>query len=129
MEMVSNSLEPVYALDQLKEIAQTADIHVGIKFNILIKFDTGMHGWDFLSQTLTKWHRNPFTIKNIHVVSVFSQHLSSEDPKDDVFTFEQISGFDRCYQKLSQLINQKPMRHILNSAGISGFNEHQFERW
>ena len=128
MEMVSNQLEPeVYALDQLKEIAQTADIHLGIKFNIHIKFDTGMHRMGFFESDIDQMASILLQSKNIHVVSVFSHLSSSEDPKDDVFTFEQIAVFDRCYQKLSQLINQKPMRHILNSAGISRFNEHQFE--
>ncbi|MEZ4910129.1 MAG: alanine racemase [Saprospiraceae bacterium] len=49
MDMIAYDLEPeVYSLNQLSEIAQSANIHRNKTFKIHVKIDTGMHRMGFI---------------------------------------------------------------------------------
>ncbi len=66
-------------------------------------------------------------IKGIQVVSIFSHLAASEDPEEDGFTREQIRRFDAMSSRITAALGYPVHRHILNSAGISRFNEAQFD--
>lgn len=96
------------------------------KYPIHIKLETGMHRLGFkdfeldqLSETLSH--------KNVKVQSMFS-HLSSSDmPEEKEFTLKQLEVFDKNSSCLIEKLGYTPIRHILNSAGITSYKDHQHD--
>lgn len=96
------------------------------KFPIHIKLETGMHRLGFkgfeldqLSETLSN--------KNLKVQSLFS-HLSSSDvPEERQFTLDQLKTFDKNSSDLIEKLGYAPIRHILNSSGITSYTDHQYD--
>lgn len=96
------------------------------KYPIHIKLETGMHRLGFkdfeldqLSETLSG--------KNLKVQSMFS-HLSSSDmPEERVFTLKQFEVFERNSSYLIEKLGYTPIRHILNSSGITSYSDHQYD--
>lgn len=96
------------------------------KYPIHIKLETGMHRLGFkdfeldqLSETLSQ--------KNLKVQSMFS-HLSSSDmPEEKEFTLRQLEVFQKNSSYLIEKLGYTPLRHILNSAGITSYKDHQHD--
>ncbi|KAB1231773.1 bifunctional UDP-N-acetylmuramoyl-tripeptide:D-alanyl-D-alanine ligase/alanine racemase [Chryseobacterium viscerum] len=96
------------------------------KYPIHIKLETGMHRLGFkdfeldqLSETLSQ--------KNVKVQSMFS-HLSSSDmPEEKEFTLKQLAVFEKNSSYLTEKLGYTPIRHILNSAGITSYKAHQHD--
>ncbi|WP_343681025.1 bifunctional UDP-N-acetylmuramoyl-tripeptide:D-alanyl-D-alanine ligase/alanine racemase [Chryseobacterium arthrosphaerae] len=96
------------------------------KYPIHIKLETGMHRLGFkdfeldqLSETLSG--------KNLKVQSMFS-HLSSSDmPEERAFTLKQFEVFERNSSYLIEKLGYTPIRHILNSSGITSYSDHQYD--
>lgn len=96
------------------------------KYPIHIKLETGMHRLGFkdfeldqLSETLSE--------KNLKVQSMFS-HLSSSDmPEEREFTMNQFKIFDKNSSYLIEKLGYTPIRHILNSSGITSYTDHQYD--
>ncbi|OCA69361.1 bifunctional UDP-N-acetylmuramoyl-tripeptide:D-alanyl-D-alanine ligase/alanine racemase [Chryseobacterium artocarpi] len=96
------------------------------KYPIHIKLETGMHRLGFkgfeldqLSETLSS--------KNLKVQSMFS-HLSSSDvPEEKAFTLDQLKTFDKNSSYLIEKLGYSPIRHILNSSGITSYTDHQYD--
>jgi len=103
---------------QAKGIQETYPIH--------IKIETGMHRLGFkedeiddLMKTLKKY--------NVKIASIFS-HLSCADvPEEKEYTLHQLETFERVSNKIIQNIDYKPIRHILNTAGIINFTDYQYD--
>lgn len=96
------------------------------KYPVHIKLETGMHRLGFkeyeldhLSQTLDH--------KNLKVQSIFS-HLSSSDmPEEKEFTLHQLKTFEKNSSYLIEKLGYIPLRHILNSSGITNYTDHQYD--
>jgi alanine racemase len=96
------------------------------KYPVHIKLETGMHRLGFkgyeldqLSQTLDH--------KNLKVQSIFS-HLSSSDiPTEKEFTLHQLETFEKNSIYLIEKLGYTPIRHILNSSGITSYTNHQYD--
>ncbi|KQM62862.1 bifunctional UDP-N-acetylmuramoyl-tripeptide:D-alanyl-D-alanine ligase/alanine racemase [Chryseobacterium sp. Leaf201] len=96
------------------------------KYPVHIKLETGMNRLGFkggeldgLSEILN--HRN------LQVQSIFS-HLSSSDlPDEKEFTLGQLKIFEKNSSYLIKKLSYAPMRHILNSSGITGYTDHQYD--
>jgi Alr-MurF fusion protein len=96
------------------------------KYPIHIKLETGMHRLGFkeyeldqLSQTLDN--------KNLNVQSIFS-HLSSSDmPDEKEFTLNQLETFEKSSSYLVEKLGYSPIRHILNSSGITSYTDSQYD--
>ena len=103
---------------QTKGVQKTYPIH--------IKIETGMHRLGFkedeiddLIKTLKKY--------NVKIASIFS-HLSCADvPEEKEYTLHQLETFERVSSKIIQNIDYKPIRHILNTAGIINFTDYQYD--
>jgi alanine racemase len=91
-----------------------------------IKIDTGMHRLGFHYEEIEAAATSLKEL-NISVVGVYTHLASSPDPEHDNFTREQFAYYDKCYSLLSDTLGYRPMRHVLNSAGIIRFPEHQYE--
>jgi len=127
-EMIEYRLEPgvpnLYSLKVLSKILEDK----GIKdFPVHIKIDSGMHRLGFMASELDDL--NEFLAKQdrIRVRSVYSHLAVAEDPSEDEFTLGQIDMFTRSADIISDSLGYRPMRHILNSAGIERFPQYQFD--
>ncbi|MBC8173224.1 MAG: bifunctional UDP-N-acetylmuramoyl-tripeptide:D-alanyl-D-alanine ligase/alanine racemase [Chitinophagales bacterium] len=95
--------------------------------NIHLKIETGMHRLGFEADETDKLLSLIDAHPEIKIVSIFS-HLSAADEEiHDTFTQEQISLFKKISDHMISHISYQPLRHILNSAGISKFPDAQFD--
>jgi len=92
-----------------------------------IKFDTGMHRLGFdendMSELISILRSHP----GISIASVFSHLAGSDEAEHDAFSKEQVSIFNKRYDQLSAALQQRPIRHVLNSPGTLRFPQFQFE--
>lgn len=125
--IIRYKLEPeIYSFSLLKDFssALTALRFTG-KYPVHIKTDSGMHRLGFMENETEELCRELVKHPNIFVRSVFSHLAASDDPEMDAFTHEQFSAFARMAGQLEKISAEKPLRHILNSGGISRFPEYQ----
>ncbi len=121
-------LEPeVYSLEMCRQlIKEGARYSIGAPLPIHIKVDTGMHRLGFTLDQLPAVIDLLQGQDIVRPASVFS-HLSVADvPSEDDYTHQQFDYFDQCATLLRRHYPGLP-RHILNTAGIVRFAEHQME--
>lgn len=94
------------------------------KYPVHIKLETGMHRLGFKDHELNQLS-NVLANKNLKVQSIFS-HLSSSDiPDERKFTLNQLKTFEKNSAYLIEKLGYTPIRHILNSSGITNYTDHQ----
>ncbi len=96
-------------------------------YPVHIKLDTGMHRLGFSTGELEELTTVLAESPEVRVKSVFSHLCVAEDPSQDEFTLGQIRMFEENSGTIIRKIGYKPMRHILNSAGIERFPQYQFD--
>ncbi len=92
-----------------------------------IKLDTGMHRLGFCEDSIDELISFIKESPEIKIQSVFSHLAASDDSVHDHFTLEQIALYDKLSTKITESLDYKPIRHILNSAGIERFTKYQFD--
>ena len=96
------------------------------KYPIHIKLETGMHRLGFKDFELDQLSEI-LSNKNLKVQSIFS-HLSSADiPDEKEFTLDQLKTFEKNSSYLIEKLRYSPIRHILNSSGITSYTDHQYD--
>ncbi|MEG1592422.1 bifunctional UDP-N-acetylmuramoyl-tripeptide:D-alanyl-D-alanine ligase/alanine racemase [Chryseobacterium sp.] len=96
------------------------------KYPIHIKLETGMHRLGFKDFELDQLSEI-LSNKNLKVQSIFS-HLSSADiPNEKEFTLNQLKTFEKNSSYLIEKLGYSPLRHILNSSGITSYTDHQYD--
>lgn len=124
--MFSYKLEPeIYSIQMCREIIREAE-KCGIKnYPVHIKLDTGMHRLGFLKEQLPELVELLQSQDAIKPHSVFS-HLATADCFDmDEYTERQFAYFNDCCETLQAGFSHHIIRHILNTAGIIRFPQHQ----
>ena len=127
-DVLSDSfLEPeIYSFEQLEDLRSWTKA-TGKTLHVHLKLDTGMHRLGFLA---TEWQALKEAVREmpkIVVKSIFSHLAVSENPDFDTFTHEQVLEFSRGYDLLTAHLSEKPLKHILNSAGIARFPAYHFD--
>lgn len=122
-------LEPeIYSFRILEEFINHLRKQSITSYPVHLKIDTGMNRLGFRSRDLPHLIRNLQQSPELEVESVFSHLASSENPDNDKFTRLQIADFNQCREHIiKELPGQRPLFHILNSAGIERFPEAQFD--
>lgn len=96
------------------------------KYPIHIKLETGMHRLGFKDFELDQLSEI-LSDKNLKVQSIFS-HLSSADiPAEKEFTLNQLKTFEKNSSYLIEKLGYSPIRHILNSSGITSYTNYQYD--
>lgn len=125
-EVSAFNLEPtIYNPQQLQQLIALNPQKIN-SVGIHLKIDSGMHRLGFHLDEI-----KDATIKlvkhNVSVKGVYTHLASSPEPENDNYTREQLAYFDQCVDVLSMTLGEKPVRHVLNSAGIVRFPEYQYE--
>lgn len=97
------------------------------RFPIHIKLETGMHRLGFKTHELDELIAKLKEYPNIEIKSIFSHLATADVPKEKDYTLQQLETYSNNSQKLIDGIGYKPIRHILNSAGIINFTKYQFD--
>ncbi|WP_310560245.1 bifunctional UDP-N-acetylmuramoyl-tripeptide:D-alanyl-D-alanine ligase/alanine racemase [Flavobacterium sp.] len=126
--IIQYKLEPeIYSLKGLNAFLQLAENRKLKHFPIHIKLDTGMHRLGFeegnLDELIAVLKDNKFVI----VKSILSHMATSDDLQHQEFANSQIALFEKLSSKLITELQIKPIRHILNTSGISNFPLAQYD--
>jgi len=95
----------------------------GQQINVHLKLDTGMHRLGFEEKDFASLD----ALLNINVKAIFSHLAATDDPSEDSFTEAQISCYERWYQRLSEKLGTRPLKHILNTSGAVRFPHAQYD--
>ncbi|QOI96818.1 MAG: bifunctional UDP-N-acetylmuramoyl-tripeptide:D-alanyl-D-alanine ligase/alanine racemase [Flammeovirgaceae bacterium] len=123
--LMNHKLEPsIYGLPVLKELIRFLN---GRPMTIHIKLNTGMHRLGFDEDNLPELLAILAKHDNLNIASVFSHLSGADDEQFDSFTALQAGRFQAMSTKLEQVIKQKPLLHLVNTAGILRFPQYHFD--
>lgn len=126
--IIQHRLEPeIYSLKGLHAFLKIAKQKNLQHFPIHIKLDTGMHRLGFEDNTVDELIATLKGNSAVKVQSILSHMATSDDSNHYDFALSQISLFDRLSTKIMRELEIKPIRHILNTSGISNFPDTQFD--
>ncbi|WP_321342789.1 bifunctional UDP-N-acetylmuramoyl-tripeptide:D-alanyl-D-alanine ligase/alanine racemase [uncultured Draconibacterium sp.] len=125
--MIDFNLEPnIYSLQLLQQF-EAAVTEFGItNFPIHVKIDTGMNRLGLKTEKeIEQVIEFIVKSKHLHIQSVFSHLAGSDDQELDDFTHQQFERFAHLSGLIEKAFDYKIDKHILNSAGIERFPNHQ----
>lgn len=126
--IIQHNLEPeIYSIKGLKAFLKIAEQKKLKSFPIHIKIDTGMHRLGFEEENLPELISILKGNETVQIKSVLSHMATSDDLKHDTFAQSQIALFEKLSTQLLSTLNIKPIRHILNTSGISNYPDAQYD--
>ena len=126
--IIQHNLEPeIYSIKGLKAFLKIAEQNKLKHFPIHIKIDTGMHRLGFEEENLDDLIAILKGNEAVQIKSILSHMATSDDLKYDDFSKTQIALFEKLSSKLQTELNVKPIRHILNTSGITNYPEAQYD--
>ncbi len=97
-------------------------------YRIHLNLDTGMNRlgfseneWETLGKQLAE------NQKLIRVGSIYSHLAAADEAEHQTFTKGQISLFNKGYNAIAKKLKYEPLKHLLNSPGITRYPEAQFD--
>lgn len=126
--IIQHQLEPeIYSLKGLRAFLKIAVQKKLTNFPIHIKLDTGMHRLGFEEENLDELISILKDSKSVVVKSILSHLATSDNLQHHDFTISQINLFEKLSSKLMRDLNIEPIRHLLNTSGISNFPKAQYD--
>jgi alanine racemase len=126
--IIQHQLEPeIYSIKGLTAFLKIAEQKKLKNFPIHIKLDTGMHRLGFEEENIDELIAKLKDNKTVAVKSILSHLATSDDMKFIDFTLSQIKLFEELSSKLMSELGINPIRHILNTSGISNFQQAQYD--
>ncbi|NDP27199.1 MAG: bifunctional UDP-N-acetylmuramoyl-tripeptide:D-alanyl-D-alanine ligase/alanine racemase [Flavobacterium sp.] len=126
--IIQYQLEPeIYSLKGLNAFLKIAEKRKLKHFPIHIKLDTGMHRLGFEEGNLDELIAILKDNKFVAVKSILSHMATSDDLEHQEFAHSQMDLFEKLSSKLMRELQIKPIRHILNTSGISNFPQAQYD--
>ncbi len=125
---VENKLEPeIYSFRMLDAFYKATKNKIRQSYPIHIKINTGMNRLGFSLQDIPILIDKLKKYEKLHVESVFSHLVASDDKNQDDFTNFQIQKFNEITDIFDKELSYKYLKHILNSAGIQRLKDAQFD--
>jgi alanine racemase len=126
--IIQHQLEPeIYSIKGLKAFLKIAGQKKLKQFPIHIKIDTGMHRLGFEEENLEDLIQILKGNETVQIRSILSHMATSDDLRHDAFAREQIALFEKLSLKLMSELGVKPIRHILNTSGITNYGDAQYD--
>lgn len=126
--IIQHHLEPeIYSVKGLKAFLKIAEQKKLKHFPIHIKIDTGMHRLGFEEENLEDLIQILKGNETVQIKSILSHMATSDDLNHNAFSKSQIALFEKLSTKLQTELNIKPIRHILNTSGITNYPEAQYD--
>jgi Alr-MurF fusion protein len=128
LAIIQHQLEPeIYSLKGLNSFLKIAEQKKLTKFPIHIKLDTGMHRLGFQENNVTELIAKLKGNTTVEVKSILSHMATSDDVNHQDFALSQIALFEKLSVTLIKELKINPIRHILNTSGISNFPQSQYD--
>ncbi|WAC39468.1 bifunctional UDP-N-acetylmuramoyl-tripeptide:D-alanyl-D-alanine ligase/alanine racemase [Pedobacter sp. SL55] len=125
--MLRYQLEPeIYSLEVLQSFLSFLPRDV-VDFPIHIKLDTGMHRLGFEHYHMAELAALLKNTQQLEVVSIFTHLVATDDKQHDEFTQLQVIWYEQMYEVLANYLTYKPIRHVLNTSGISRWAQYHFD--
>ncbi|MBL0014524.1 MAG: bifunctional UDP-N-acetylmuramoyl-tripeptide:D-alanyl-D-alanine ligase/alanine racemase [Flavobacterium sp.] len=126
--IIQHQLEPeIYSLKGLRAFLKIAEQKKLKKYPIHIKLDTGMHRLGFEEEQLQELIATLKENQSVVVKSILSHMATSDDLEHHEFALYQIALFEKMSSLIMNELKIKPIRHILNTSGISNFPKAQYD--
>jgi Alr-MurF fusion protein len=126
--IIQHQLEPeIYSLKGLRAFLKIAEQKKLKKYPIHIKLDTGMHRLGFEEEQLQELIATLKENQSVIVKSILSHMATSDDLEHHDFALYQIALFEKMSSVIMSELKIKPIRHILNTSGISNFPKAQYD--
>ena len=126
--IIQHQLEPeIYSMKGLHTFLKIAEQRQLKHFPIHIKLDTGMHRLGFEEENIDELISILKDTKLIQVRSVLSHMATSDAFEHQEFSNSQIDLFEKLSSKLISALQIHPLRHLLNTSGISNFPQAQYD--
>jgi Alr-MurF fusion protein len=126
--IIQHQLEPeIYSIKGLKSFIKTAELKKTTQFPIHVKLDTGMHRLGFQESDLPELVEIVQNNDTVKIKSILSHMATSDSLEHKDFSISQIKLFEKNSSKIISALQINPIRHILNTSGISNFPEAQFD--
>ena len=126
--IIQHQLEPeIYSMKGLHAFLKIAEQRQLKHFPIHIKLDTGMHRLGFEEENIDELISILKGTKLIQVRSVLSHMATSDAFEHQEFSNSQIDLFEKLSSKLISALQIHPLRHLLNTSGISNFPQAQYD--
>jgi alanine racemase len=126
--IVSYNLEPeLYSNSSTKAFIEFLSREAITHYPVHLKLDTGMHRLGFEETDLLDFFQHANLQQLIHVKTVFTHFVASEDAAQDEFTRNQLSLFKRLCSILEQQLGYGFLRHAANSSAIRRHPEAQLD--
>ena len=126
--IIQYELEPeIYCMKGLNAFLKITEQKKLVGYPIHIKIDTGMHRLGFQEEDLPVLIETLKNTPSIKVKSILSHLATSDDLENRDFANQQINLFKHLSTKIIQELEINPIRHILNTSGISNFGESQYD--
>ncbi|MFD3002216.1 bifunctional UDP-N-acetylmuramoyl-tripeptide:D-alanyl-D-alanine ligase/alanine racemase [Pontibacter toksunensis] len=120
------NLEPeIYALEQLQ--AFVSSLSGAATYKIHLKLDTGMHRLGFTEEEFDALFTLLQQYPQVQVMSAFSHLAGADEAVHNAFSQLQIRNFREMSAKVESQLGYHVIKHVLNSAGIVRFPEHQLD--
>jgi alanine racemase len=125
--IIQYQLEPeIYSIKGLNAFLKIAHEKDLKDFPVHIKLDTGMHRLGFEENTIDELIVALKGNTTVRIQSVLSHLATSDDMNHYEFVLSQIRLFEKLSSKLITELDINPIRHILNTSGISNFPDAQY---
>ena len=127
--MIEFRLEPnIYSEEVFDSFRKVLQQNAAVRYPVHLKLDTGMRRLGFDSENKIERLIGKLIAQEQMVVrSIFSHLAGADETMHDEFTMGQIQRFQKLSSMITEKLQYKVLRHILNSAGIERFSEYQFE--
>jgi len=126
--LITHNLEPeLYSTEISIAFAQFLSKEGISHYPVHVKLDTGMHRLGFEEQELNAFFQQSNVQQLMHVKSVFTHFVASEDPLQDAFTQKQLAVFNRLCISLQHQLGYEFIRHAANTSAIRRHPDAQLE--
>ena len=126
--IIQHEIEPeIYNLKGLQAFLKIAEQKKLERYPIHIKLDTGMHRLGFEKANLPQLISILKANHAVKVKSILSHMATSDDLLHREFALSQIQRFEELSAEIMGELNIKPIRHLLNTSGISNFPLAQYD--
>lgn len=96
-------------------------------YPIHIKVNTGMNRLGFELEEAEQLRRKLSQYPRLKIQSIFSHLAGSDGAQFDGFTYAQMERYQYFYNTVTQDLPYAPIRHILNTGGITRFGAYQMD--
>jgi alanine racemase len=126
--IIQHQLEPeIYSLKGLRAFLKIAEQKKLKHFPIHVKLDTGMHRLGFENNTIDDLIATLKGNQTVEIKSILSHMATSDAIEHKDFAHSQIDLFEKLSSRLMSELQIKPIRHILNTSGISNYPDAQYD--